>query len=168
MADHFESDEIDCDQLDPSALRESTVVHLTRAVEAAAKRLQRAAEGERFPDDGQARSLVAILKMAPKLLPLLKPAEQPRKLVPHPFFDHDIPEDQVPDLKPAPPPLIPPCSICGAGYGSHWPNQCPKNPDRKYSTPTPIDRQVVKEILRRYGMTDPTCESDVPKEEDHA
>jgi hypothetical protein len=162
---------------DLRALHTRIIAHLARALEAAAARLARAAAGETvFENDGQAKVALALVNLWPDLLPLLDGASAggargalPRGAVTNGARGSAIgagpndgskrlPEDPLtkPLIVPPmglPPPLIPPCPICQAVWGSHWPDACPQNPDRKYATPTPMPRDEVNKILVRFGRS---------------
>ncbi|MDB5319248.1 MAG: hypothetical protein JWN40_879 [Phycisphaerales bacterium] len=106
-----------------SALHTSILTRLAVALDAAAARLQSAAAGRStFTSDADLKAALALLKLAPALLPLLQPA--PAQASPPP-----APNPPPPPIR-YQIPLIPKCPLCNKGPGAHWAEDCPENPDR--------------------------------------
>jgi hypothetical protein len=100
----------------PAELRQSIVLRLAAALDAAALRLQQAASGQStFANDADLKSALALLKILPDILPRLNNPAPPPAPPPPP--------------QPVRIPLIPKCKICGDGPGAHWTEDCPKNPN---------------------------------------
>ena len=109
-----------------STLHTSILTRLAIALDAAAARLQSAAAGRStFTSDADLKAALALLKLAPTLLPFLQPTPPPPPPAPPP------PPPEVPNWKQPgfQIPLIPKCCFCGMGPGAHWDYECPKNPD---------------------------------------
>jgi hypothetical protein len=121
-----------------ATLHHSILARLALALDAAAARLQSTAAGRStFTSDADLKAALALLRLAPVILPLLQPEPPPPKASPpspppssSPSklpFSHDIPFWKQPGF---PIPLIPKCPLCNKGPGAHWAEDCPENPDR--------------------------------------
>jgi hypothetical protein len=120
-----------------ATLHHSILARLALALDAAAARLQSTAAGRStFTSDADLKAALALLRLAPVILPLLQPEPPPPKASPpspppsSPSklpFSHDIPFWKQPGF---PIPLSPKCPLCNKGPGAHWAEDCPENPDR--------------------------------------
>jgi hypothetical protein len=107
-------------------LRANILNRLALALDAAAARLQSAAAGRStFASDADLKAALALLRLAPALLPLLQPGSPPPPAKPPPP-PPELPYWKQPGFQI---PLIPKCCFCGMGPGAHWDHDCPKNPD---------------------------------------
>jgi hypothetical protein len=105
--------------VDFAALHAQILATLATALHSASLRLRNSTDGHStFTSDADLKAALALLKLAPDLLPLLK---QSAPAPPPPVPYREQPGFQIP--------LIPKCPICNKGPGAHWPDRCPDNPD---------------------------------------
>jgi len=132
---------------DLRALRQSILAHLAQALDAAALRLARAADGEcPFENELDAKTTLALLKTLPDLLPRLRNPKPPTDENPD---DDDDQEYSTPS--------IPICPICLQGRGAHWVRDCPQlHPHHDLAVLKALQGNAVNretlELLKQKGL----------------